>query len=291
MAYTISNEYLSASFRTLGAELTSLQAQPSGTNFLWSGDPAFWGKHSPILFPIVGGLKENQYFYNGNAYTLPRHGFAREREFTCTEQTETSIRFQLQDDEQTRDLYPFAFQLEVRYRLEGNRLRVQYTVTNPAQEAMLFSLGAHPAFAVPIDPSLTYSDYFLEFDTPVTAARWPLNEAGLIQPEPHPFWDGTKRVPLSHELFYTDALVFKQFPDNAIRIRSDKHPAYLEFQWRDFPYFGIWAAKNAPFVCLEPWCGIADSVDSSQQLHAKEGMHALEGGKYWQREWSVSVVG
>lgn len=288
--FTITNNILTAKIKQLGAELCSLYNHQSQLEYMWSADPAFWGKSSPVLFPIVGALKNSQYIHNNKTYTLPRHGFARERVFTVEEHQPDRIVFLLTDDDASRLVYPFSFELRITYTLTNNELQVLYAVTNKGTETMLFSIGAHPAFKVPLTNNNQYTDYYLEFSNAETAPIWPINEAGLIRDTPTTFFTASQQLKLNKELFYNDALVFKNLRSNCIAIGSSKDQHKLEFLFDDFPFFGIWAAKNADFVCLEPWCGIADSVHHNQQLQDKEGIEKISANETWKRSWCVRTI-
>lgn len=283
---TLKNETLAATIATKGAELQQLIRQHTGINYLWSGDTQYWGKFSPVLFPIVGGLKNNTYQHNGQSYHLPRHGFAREKEFTVEQSSDTEAVFTLRDDEQTKKVYPFAFVLKLRYQLKESSLSCTYEVYNPAEEVLLFSVGAHPAFAVPLVKELAYTDYYLGFNKPETLQRWKLLN-GLIDTKAEPVATINNQLNLRPSLFYEDAIVLKQLNSNCITLASDNNQHGLNFYFDAFPFFGIWAAKDAPFVCLEPWCGIADSVNHNQQLSEKEGINRLAPGESFNRTWSV----
>ncbi len=283
---TLTNEALTAVIAHKGAELQQLKNNNTGINYLWSGDAAYWGKFSPVLFPVVGGLKNDQYFYKGNQYTLPRHGFARDRDFTTQQLNASEVIFTLNDDEKTRAVYPFAFSLKIRYRLHQNWLACTYEVHNSGNDALFFSIGAHPAFAVPLVKDLKYSDYYLEFNKTENLQRWKLLN-GLIATHAEAVPLENNKLPLHASLFYEDAVVLKGLQSNCITLASDKNEHGINFYFNDFPFFGIWAAKDAPFVCLEPWCGIADSVTHNQQLTEKEGINLLAPGGYFERTWSV----
>lgn len=283
----LSNDRLSITIAEKGAELQSLTRKDLQLEYLWSGDAAFWGKKSPMLFPVVGGLKNNSYAYKGHSYTLGRHGFARDMVFTVAEQTANSIRLLLTDNADTHKVYPFAFNFEVVYTLDDTRLTVTYRVRNTDKTDMLFSVGGHPAFRVPLAPGTTYEDYYLQFNREETAGKWPLSSEGLIERSTRPLLDHTQRLPLKKSLFYADALVLKQLASNAVTLKSDATPHGLEFHFKGFPYLGIWAAKDADFVCIEPWCGIADHVDASGQLEEKEGINQLQAGGLFERSWQV----
>jgi galactose mutarotase-like enzyme len=287
--FTIENTNLTVIISPKGAELQSIYNKELKQEYMWSGDAAFWGKHSPVLFPIVGTLKDDTYFFNDKTYHLGRHGFAREMEFTVTEQTSSTITLRLENNEDTLAKYPFAFRFDIRYELTDSSVKVTYSVGNTGQSAMYFSVGGHPAFKLPLMDGAGYNDYYLEFNHPEQAGRWPISKDGLIETIPVELLNNTNRLSLTKELFQHDALVFKGLSSNSVDLKSDKDVHGLSFDFTGFPYLGIWAAKNADFVCIEPWCGIADSVNNDQQLIKKEGIHALQPGKSFERSWSVTV--
>jgi len=287
--FSIENQQLRISIHPKGAELQSIYHKGHQTEYMWGGDPAVWGKHSPLLFPIVGTLKENTYYYQDKSYTLSRHGFARDREFAVEAQDPTSITFVLKSDAETRTNYPFEFELRVIYRLNSEGFSTSYHVTNPASAPLYFSVGGHPAFRLPLAPGTEYTDYYLEFSNVENAPRWPISKDGLIETQPQPLLDNVKTLPLKKELFAKDALVLKHPASSGIAIRSAKTPRGLKMDFQGFPFLGIWAAPNADFVCIEPWCGIADCVDSTQQYPEKEGIQRLEAGQKFERTWTLEV--
>src|SRR5688572_23413217 len=176
----LQNEYVKVDIKTKGAELDSLHSKHTGIEYLWSGDAAFWNKKSPILFPIVGALKQNTYYYKNRPYQLPRHGFARDKEFKITAQSPESATFTLSHDDSTLGVYPFPFTLDVTYTVDANALHVGYVVNNMGEDNMYFSIGAHPAFRVPLEKKLFYDDYFFEFERLEDAYRWLISSEGLI---------------------------------------------------------------------------------------------------------------
>jgi len=287
--FTIENTHLKLVINPKGAELQSIYNKILQTEYMWSGDPAFWGKHSPVLFPIVGTLKEDRYYYHDKAYQLGRHGFAREMDFTVTDQSASSIRFTLESNAATLARYPFSFQFDIQYELAENSVKTTYSVSNTGPSVLYFSVGGHPAFKVPLSGDCTYEDYYLEFNNAELAGRWPISKEGLIETTPAKILFQSNRLPLSKALFQNDALVFKGLISNSVMLKTDKNARGLVFDFTGFPYLGIWAAKNADFVCIEPWCGIADSVNTDQQIVNKEGIHALQPSKNFERTWSVTV--
>lgn len=287
--FTIENNHLTVTIHPKGAELQSIYSKVLQLEYLWGADPAFWGKHSPVLFPIIGALKNDTYYYNDQSYSMGRHGFAREMEFTADAQTGTSISFVLKTNAETRTRYPFDFSFWVKYELVENSLTTTYAVTNTGNAPMYFSVGGHPAFKIPLTEGGAYHDYYLLFNHAELKPRWPISKDGLIETNPEPFFNYTDKLPLTKELFMKDALVFKGLVSNSVSLKTDKNAHGLRFDFTGFPYLGIWAAKNADFVCIEPWCGIADSVDTTQQLTQKEGIHVLQPAKSFERTWSVTL--
>lgn len=285
----ISNEKLTVQVSPQGAELQSIVRNDTGLEYLWSGDPAFWGKKSPVLFPIVGGLKDNTYQYRGDHYTLGRHGFAREQLFAVTEQGAEHVSLRLSDSDATRKVYPFRFDFTIQYLLQDDQLQVTYQVLNRDDKTLLFSVGGHPAFKLPLVPDTAYEDYYLYFNKEEDAGVWPLSAGGQIETAPVPYLQHTHELPLKKSLFYNDALVFKQLASTAISIKSNRTPHGLTLAFEGFPYMGIWAAKEADFVCIEPWCGIADSVDANGELEDKEGINRLAPDGLFERTWTATI--
>ena len=286
--YTIENEQIRIQVSTKGAELQSLWHKQHALEYLWQGDAAYWAKRSPVLFPIVGTLRNNTYIHQDVTYNLPRHGFARDKAFALHEQTASSITLVLHSDADTLKVYPFAFSFFITYSIEGNTLNTCYKVINTGTDEMYFSVGAHPAFNVPLTNTTHFEDWYLQFNQQENSNRWPITADGLIATTSEPFLQGD-RLPLQPSLFYKDALVFKDLASTTITLASDISERRLVFSFEGFPYFGIWSTKDAPFVCLEPWCGIADSEHADGDLTRKEGIHDLAAGSSWQRQWSIAV--
>ena len=285
----IENELLAVSIDLKGAELQSVYLKQHQLEYLWSGDAAFWGKKSPVLFPIVGGLKNNQYSFKNKSYSLGRHGFARDKHFILLAQTTDSASFLIEADEETIKVYPFQFRFIVKYHLNNNQLICTYEVENTGTEEMFFSVGAHPAFKVPLTTDTKYNDWYLEFEKTENTAIWPLSADGLIEANSTPYLINTNKLPLKKELFYGDALVFKNLASETISIKSDSSTHGLTMQFNDFPFYGIWSAKDADFVCLEPWCGIADSVNHNSLLIEKEGINVLPPYQFFKRAWGITL--
>lgn len=252
---------------------------------MWGGNPDYWAKHSPVLFPIVGTLKNNSYSYKDNSYSLGRHGFARDMDFVVKQKDNISISFSLVYSDKTLELYPFNFELIISYRLDENNLIVQYTVKNhSSDEQMLFSIGAHPAFALPAN----FSDYSLYFDGDEKLIATPLYN-DLLSNNENVIALQEKALPLHYSLFENDALVFKQLQSRSVSIAFQGHP-FLKVIYDDFPSLGIWTKPGAPFVCIEPWQGYADNVNSNGRLEDKEGMITLAAGEETSKSFSVEIL-
>lgn len=282
---TISNNELSAKISEKGAELQSLQY--NGLEYLWQAHAA-WAKHSPILFPIVGELKDGKYIFENKEYKMPRHGFARDKVFKAFQTSGASAIFTLACDESSLAIYPFHFIFKVEYKLEAAKLLCAYIVENADTKIMYFSVGGHPAFNVPLQSSLHYADYLLKFNNDSVLNRYLLHN-GLTGNDTEILLLNDNELQLQPSLFYADAIVLKHIGSSQVQLLTSKDVHGLKFTFDGFPYFGIWAAKDAPFVCLEPWCGIADHIHHDYQLINKEGINQLAVGESWQRTWKVEV--
>jgi galactose mutarotase-like enzyme len=283
----LENDYISASFLRKGAELKQLVDQKTGMDYLWNSDPDYWAKSSPVLFPIVGALKDDAYTYGAQPYSLSRHGFAREMDFEVIQVNAHTLLFTLEHTPDTLVHYPFEFKLALRYVLEGPVLSCSYEVYNPGQKELLFSIGGHPAFKAPLADGENYQDYQLLFNHDSELVYHKISD-NLIDTDTRTLTLTDGALPLTHELFYEDALVFKTLKSDQITLQNKKGTYGLHFQFEGFPYFGIWAAKNANFVCLEPWCGMADPVGHNGRLEEKEGINRLGPQENWSRTWQVS---
>lgn len=284
----LENENIKVTISAKGAELQSIKSKKDNLEYLWKGDPAFWGKFSPVLFPIVGALKNNTYCIGDQSYQLPRHGFARDLNFEVQQISEEEALFTLTHNAQTLEVYPFEFKFSLRCSLSGAAVSCTYEVNNPGAKDLLFSVGGHPAFAVPLTSDTLYEDYYLEFSQDESLNIHQI-EDNLISDQVAILQLSDRKLNLQHELFYNDALVIKDLNSKSIQLKNTKNQHGLNFRFIDFPFFGIWSAKDADFVCLEPWCGIADGIHHNQQLSDKEGIQSLSPGLDWKRSWEVEV--
>jgi galactose mutarotase-like enzyme len=280
---TIKNSILTAEIKHFGAELISLKTNQN-KEYIWEGNPEFWGKHSPILFPIVGTLKNNSFHYDEMEYHLSRHGFARDMEFELIEITDNSATFSIQSSEETLKVYPFEFELQLIYKLEENNLLIVYKVVNKGKNTMPFSIGAHPAFALPNH----FENYAIAFEKEEPLEYY-LLEDDLISNKTKKLDVTNKKIPLTYELFENDALIFKTLQSNSLTILENENPI-LRVHFEDFPSLGIWTKMNAPFLCIEPWFGYSDTNKNSGNLFEKEGIQVLESNATFHSKFSIEIL-
>ena len=283
MTTTISNSNLTAQINHFGAELFSLKNHEN-KEYIWDGNPVFWGKHSPILFPIVGTLKNNAYSYNGKEYHLPRHGFARDMEFVLINKTENSATFSLISSIETKKIYPFDFELKVIYTLEEYHLSIEYNIINNNNCSMPFSIGAHPAFALP----KSFENYSLKFNYNEVLTSYQL-ENDLLSDTTENIEMIDNEVPLNYSLFEKDALIFKKIKSKSITILENKKPLIC-VRFDNFPNLGIWTKNKAPFLCIEPWIGYSDTVDSTGNILEKEGIQILNSSEIFKSKFSIEIL-
>jgi len=280
---TISNSNLTAQIKHLGAELFSLKNNQN-KEYIWEGNPTFWGKHSPILFPIVGSLKNNSYSYNGKQYPLNRHGFAREMEFELIKKSEESATFSLISTLETKKIYPFDFELQICYSLKETKLNIDYKVINKNETTMPFAIGAHPAFALPGN----FEEYNLEFQQD-EILNYYLLEDGLISNTTNELPLKNKQLGLNYHLFEKDALVFKTLESKSITILKKANPI-LKVNFTDFQNLGIWTVVNAPFLCIEPWFGYSDTLDEYDDFSKKEGIQLLQKNETFESNYNIEIL-
>jgi galactose mutarotase-like enzyme len=283
---TLDNGILTVAIEALGAEPASLRRADTGLEVLWSGDPAWWNRRAPVLFPIVGRLRGDAATWRGRAIRLGQHGFARDRRFAIAARDASSARFELADDAETRAAFPFAFRLAMTYRLAGDALEVTSEVANPGDGELPFSIGAHPGFRCPLAAGDRFEDHVIEFAEEERAWRH-LVDDGLIAEATEPVLDGERVLPLTPALFDRGALVFTELRSRRAILRSRRSGLGVELTFAGFPYFGVWTKPGAPFVCLEPWCGIADPVAASGRLEDKPGLVRLAPGATFTRTHTI----
>ncbi|MDX8491954.1 aldose 1-epimerase family protein [Mesorhizobium sp. VK22B] len=274
-SFTLHGEGISATIVGQGAELVSLR-DAEGTELLWQAGSA-WRRHSPVLFPIVGRLKGDQLRHRGQGYPMTQHGFARDRRFDWEEQGPSSCTLVLTDDADSRVHYPFAFRLAISYSLEPRQLGVTFEIDNTGDEVLPASIGAHPAFNWPLRPDLPKEAYRLTFADNEPAPIRRLKD-GLMLPQPRPTPIEGKTLALSERLFDDDAVILDRPASTSVRYAAEHGPA-IEMSWQGFNELGIWSKPGgAPFLCIEPWHGLASPVDFDGEFADKPGVMLIEPG-------------
>ena len=283
MITILKSDKLIAKINHKGAELISLKNDVE-KEFIWNGNPEFWSKHSPILFPIVGTLKNNEYYFEGKKYSLNRHGFARDMDFELIAKTDSKAVFSLVNNTNTLNVYPFEFELLLNYELTDNSLIITFKVINKNLFSMPFSIGAHPAFALPEQ----FENYSLDFEYSEKLIRFEL-ENDLLSNVTNSIQRNENNVTLHYDLFEKDALVFKKIKSKKITLLENKEP-FLCIQFDDFPSLGIWTKPKAPFICIEPWLGFADTTANSGNILEKEGIKIIEANEIFELEYSITLL-
>lgn len=283
MKIILSNSELTATINSFGAELISLKNN-SNREYIWEGNPDYWGKHSPILFPIVGSLKNNSYRYNNSIFHLPRHGFAREMDFDIIEQSNEKVVFSLKETAATLEKYPFKFELQISYTLTNSELKIGFNVINNNSFSMPFSIGAHPAFAI----ANNFENYELLFEKSENLIVSKL-ENDLISNTAYKLPIENNSLPLTYSLFENDALIFKTIESKSVTIAENEIP-FLKVHFNDFPSLGIWTKSQAPFICIEPWIGYADTVENNGNLEEKEGIKILGVNQTFETNYLIEIL-
>lgn len=276
------NDFLEAEILHRGAELCSLRNEIR--QYIWQGDSVFWGKHSPVLFPIVGTLFNNEYCVDGIYYQMNRHGFARDLDFELISKHDTEAVFILKSTPSTLQIYPFEFVLKITYQLINSNLKVSFDIENNSQQTMPFSIGAHPAFSLP----QYFENYQLVFSEHETLDCF-LLENDLLTDEYYAIKLKNKFLKLEYDMFLNDALVFKKLKSKTITILENNNPL-LQISFLDFKNLGIWTKIDAPFICIEPWLGYADIVNGNVDFFEKEGIQILSKNSKFDCSYMIGTL-
>jgi galactose mutarotase-like enzyme len=285
---TITSGALTARINPLGAELWSL-TDADGRDYMTDADPAFWTGHAPLLFPVVGSLAGDRLRLDGKDYGLARHGFARRSHFAVIEQGESFVRFRLSDSAETRAVYPFAFALDMAFRLDGLTLAMEATVANPGDGPMPFSFGYHPAFAWPLPGGgeKTAHKLVFECEEPLDVRR--VGKAdGLLLPEGESTPVHGRELALSESLFAADALIWIDLASRALAYGA-QGGAWLDITFPDCAMLGLWQVPGARYICIEPWAGHADPAGFEGDFRDKPGVMSLPPGEARSFRMDVSV--
>jgi galactose mutarotase-like enzyme len=290
MIYTITSPALTVEVNSIGIELSSIKSNTSDLEYIWQGDPAIWNGQAPVLFPIIGVLKQGVMTYQNQEYRVPKHGLVRySTQPILKESSENSLLFSFSWDDESLQQYPFKFELEVQFTLTDKTIQVTHRVKNMGNETMLYSVGAHPGFNCPLKEGESYEEYFLQFPEKETDSTWLVENTGLIGLGQKPVLENSSILPLNKHLFDNDALIFKHLKSREVTLCHKEKGAILSVNFHDFDYLGIWAKPGAPFLCIEPWLGIGDSVDSNQNFEEKEGIIKLNSGQIDVKTYTITI--
>ena len=291
MEITLKDESMEVTLSSFGAVLHGMRKD--GVEYLWQGDPTYWGRRSPVLFPIVGSVWEKRYRVDGKEFELGQHGFARDMDFQLVSKSETEVRYRLESSEETLAKYPFPFVLEIAYRLHDNKLDVIWDVMNPASEDLYFQIGAHPAFNYP-DYSLESAERgYLEFDKAEGLECIRIKEKGCVDADTkYPLEvPAGGLLPIASDTF--DAIDTIMLEDSQIGMvqmyRADRTP-WLKMTF-DAPVVGIWSppGKVAPFICLEPWYGRCDRAGYEGDYKDKDWVNRLAPGESFHSVYTIEI--
>lgn len=280
---TLKNEFLTASFNQVGAELKSLVC--GETEYIWEGKSEVWAGSCPILFPICSGLKEDRYTLNGKEYTLQKHGYARFATFEIENKTDSSVVFLHKSDIDTKKCFPFDYELRIIYTLIEKTLKIDYSVKNLTDSTMYFSIGSHEGYYTPEG----IEDYDVIFPQNETLNAYVLY-GNLLSNQQLPIIKDSNVLPLYDKYFTIDALVFKDLKSKSATLRNRKTGKAVRVDFPDDKYFLLWHKPNSPYICLEPWSGISDTVGSSYDITEKEGIIPLLSKAEYNHTHSVTII-
>jgi len=266
-----------------GAELKSFNYK--NIEYIWQGDKNVWKGSAPLLFPICGGLIDDKYILNGKTYNLQKHGYARFCDFTVESVSKISATFLLKSNDESKTHFPFDYELRVTFRLNEKNISVEYNVKNLTDKTMYFSIGAHDGYAC----TGGIEDYDVIFPQKETLNSYILN-GNLLEHNTVPIIENSDRIALDYKYFAVDALVFKDLKSRSATLKNRNTGRAVKVEFHDCDYFLLWTIPGANYICMEPWCGVQDSVDSNKDITKKEGILTLEGGNTFSCTHSISVV-
>ena len=280
MRQTLQNHRLKIAVEEVGAELASIVNLETGNEYMWQADPEVWGSHAPVLFPIIGVLKDGETFIEGEKYSIPKHGLVRRNDkLELFYHSNDRLTFRMSADEENLKHYPYKVDFRVTYRLRNEHVIVYHEITNEDERPIYFCLGGHPAFRVPHFADDRYEDHFLRFEEPENSVSHVVTDQGTIGPDTRSVpWRAGNILPLTHDLFDNDALVFKDLNSPSVILESAVNGPILKVDYAGWTHLGIWAKPNGDFVCIEPWMGLSDPYDSDKQFVNKEGIIELAPG-------------
>ena len=289
--HSIENEHLKISVLETGAELCSIVNKENKKEYIWQADPEVWASHAPNLFPIIGVIKNEKYFYEGKEYSVPKHGFIRyNKNIRLKERSEHQLVFELLYSDETLEMYPFKFDFRIAFTLNEKSIEVSHHIINLDSKPLYFSLGGHPAFNILHFENEKIEDYALQFDRKMNLDTYLLNNDGLVTSETKSILKDQSEIQLSENIFDNDALIFKNIQSKNVDLISKKNGKILSVTYKDFKNLGIWAKPGAPYVCIEPWLGIADVENTDQKIENKDGIIRLEAEDEFNADYIINIT-
>lgn len=276
-----SNGY-QASIETLGAELKSFR-DPDGKEYIWNSNPMYWKRSSPLLFPIIGNVRDNKTIIDGKEYNIPKHGFVNSMEFQYQSMDINQATFFINYNNETLSMYPFEFSLSICYQLNDNKLSISYKVENHSKKTMHYHIGAHPGFTCPLDEEETIEDYMIEFEENETLSSYvyDLSKLCFLFNSGYIHLEHQNQLHLKKEFFDSDAVYFRNTKSRYVNLISKNSNKGIQLQYPDFTSIALWTpiGANAPFLCIEPWNGAAIFDDEDNNLSHKRDIQLLEANK------------
>jgi galactose mutarotase-like enzyme len=288
MKQYIENDYLKLECSSEGAEIKSLIFKASGREAIWQADPDYWARYAPVLFPMVGKAINNTIICEGKSFPLMQHGFARDRVFEIISISEGMLHYRLTSDYETHKFYPYDFELDINYQLNEKKVEITYQVTNTGDNLLYFSIGAHPGFALDIPPD-TFDDYSLVFQNIESVPQYYLKHGYIAGELKFSLLHNTNVIQLTPHLFDNDALIFQGITSEYVSLNHRHLGEILRLNAKNFPYMGIWAKPGAPFVCIEPWYGIADFANNQVPFEQKAGIQHLKAKETFKCHYSIEI--
>ena len=294
----LKSDQLCVEFQTLGGALSSIKDKDD-VEYLWQGDPTYWSGQAPVLFPICGSVRNDTVLYDKEDGSqkegkILRHGLVRKKEFTLVEQTDNSVTFAIEDDEEMYANYPYHFRLEITYTVTGKTIRTQYKIYNKESEkSMPYFIGGHPGFNCPLLDDEVYEDYYLEFEKPETCTvPKPFPESGMLDLKDRNSWlNNQKEIDLNYDFFSYDAVTLDELGSRTVALRSRKHDKGLKLDFEEFPNLIIWSTLNkGPFIALEPWSGLSTSIEEGDRLEDKKDVKIIKPSDFDQVGFDIEIL-
>ncbi len=286
----IQNKHISIGVKKKGAELSSIKSKESNTEYLWQAHPDHWGRHSCILFPVIGCVIDDSIIIDDVKYPMLKHGILRDREFELTERSQDRLVFTMSSDADTLKMYPFDFTFKAIYTLEESICKIRYEVSTDGVVPIPFNIGGHPAFNCPLDKDKKRSDYSLIFNESEDQSSPIIDQNGMISPERQLVLDNSKTLRITDELFDHDALILEDTKSHQVSLVDDHGDVKWTFEYKGFTHLGIWSAsRTAPFVCIEPWYGVAAVQGATGVYVEKKAIQWVKPREIWSCEHSVFI--